>query len=76
MIFATPIMWQLSSLNGADIFADVNPVYHLIELVRAPMLGTAPEFQSWLVAGSLAIVGSVLAATLLVRKSRRIVFWL
>jgi len=76
MIFATPIMWPVSSLGGADIIADVNPVYHLIELVRAPMLGTTPELRSWLVAVSLAIVGSALATTLLVRKSKRIVFWL
>jgi len=31
---------------------------------------------SWLAAIGLAIVGSVLAAALMVRASRRIVFWL
>jgi ABC-type polysaccharide/polyol phosphate export permease len=76
MLFATPIMWPVSSLHGAAIIAEVNPLYHLIELVRAPMLGTAPALRSWLIAGGLAIFGSVLATALLVSKSRRIVFWL
>jgi ABC-type polysaccharide/polyol phosphate export permease len=76
MMFATPIMWLASSLGNARIVAEVNPVYHLIEIVRAPMLGAAPELRSWLVACGLATVGSLFAAGLLVVKSRRIVFWL
>jgi ABC-type polysaccharide/polyol phosphate export permease len=76
LMFATPIMWVVSSLSGAEIIAEVNPAYHLIELVRAPMLGAAPEPLSWLVSIAMALAGSALATALLVRKSRRIVFWL
>lgn len=76
MMFATPIMWTVTSLGNAKIVAEINPIYHLIEIVRSPMLGSAPEFRSWLVAGALAAVGSLLATGLLVSKSRRIVFWL
>jgi ABC-type polysaccharide/polyol phosphate export permease len=76
MMFATPIMWTVGSLGNATIVAEVNPIYHLIEIVRSPMLGAAPELLSWLVACGLAVAGSVLATFLLVRKSRRIVFWL
>ena len=75
-MFATPIMWNVSALGDGRIVAEVNPVYHLIEITRAPLLGMAPEPRSWLVACGLAIVGSVLAIALMVRASRRIVFWL
>lgn len=75
-MFATPIMWTVSSLGDAKMVAEINPVYHLIEITRAPLLGVAPEPQSWLVACGLAVIGSVLAIALLVRTSRRIVFWL
>lgn len=75
-MFATPIMWPVSSLGKDTIIAEMNPIYHLIEIVRAPMLGVAPEMQSWLVAIGMAIAGSMLATALLVSKSRRIVFWL
>ncbi len=76
MMFATPIMWPVSLLDGAAIIAEINPLYHLLEIVRAPMLGTAPELQSWLITSGMAIAGSLFAAALLVSKARRIVFWL
>jgi homopolymeric O-antigen transport system permease protein len=75
-MFATPIMWNVNALGDSKIVAEVNPVYHLIEITRAPLLGTAPELVSWLVASGLAVLGSLLAIALMVRASRRIVFWL
>jgi ABC-type polysaccharide/polyol phosphate export permease len=75
-MFATPIMWTVSALGDDKFVAELNPVYHLIEITRAPLLGMAPEPHSWLVAGALAVVGSALAVALMVRASRRIVFWL
>jgi ABC-type polysaccharide/polyol phosphate export permease len=75
-MFATPIMWNVNALGDSKIVAEVNPVYHLIEITRAPLLGMAPEPRSWLVACGLAVVGSALAIALMVRSSRRIVFWL
>ena len=75
-MFATPIMWPISSLGDARIVAEVNPVYHLVEVFRAPLLGQTPELASWLVAIGLLLVGSCLAVALMVRASRRIVFWI
>ena len=74
-MFATPIMWLKSSLGADTYIAEINPLYHLIEILRAPMLGMAPQLLSWLVCSGLAIVGSAFAIGLLVSKSRRIVFW-
>jgi ABC-type polysaccharide/polyol phosphate export permease len=75
-MFATPIMWPISSLGNGRIFAEINPIYHLIEIARAPLLGDMPERLSWLVSGGMAVVGSLIAVALLVRTSRRIVFWI
>jgi ABC-type polysaccharide/polyol phosphate export permease len=76
MMFCTPIMWPVNSLGGRAVLAEINPAYHLIELVRQPMLGLAPDPRSWLVAAAVGVVGSTLAVWLLVNKARRIVFWL
>jgi len=75
-MFATPIMWQISSLDDAKIIAEINPIYHLIEITRAPLLGETPALLSWLFSIGLLLVGSALATALLVRASRRIVFWI
>jgi ABC-type polysaccharide/polyol phosphate export permease len=75
-IFATPIMWPVSALGERAFIADFNPIYHLIELVRAPLLGQAPATLSWVVALGAAALGLLLAALLLRRVERRIVYWL
>jgi ABC-type polysaccharide/polyol phosphate export permease len=74
--FATPILWRAESLGDKWLIADVNPMHHLIELVRAPLLGKAPEIWSWLVAIALLVVGLAAAVLLFRRVSRRIVYWL
>jgi lipopolysaccharide transport system permease protein len=76
MLFATPIMWPISALGPASIIAHVNPLYHLIEVVRAPMLGNAPSMLSWIAAVACAIGGWAIAVLLLRRATRRLVFWL
>lgn len=75
-VFATPIMWPVSALGDHTLVADLNPIYHLIELVRAPLQGQAPEALSWIVAIAAGFAGCVLAALLLRRVERRIVYWL
>jgi len=75
LIFATPIMWMVGSARSLQLVADFNPAYHLIELVRAPFLGMAPQPLSWIVGIGMAIIGWGLAAALLVRTARRIVYW-
>jgi len=70
-------MWQISALgNDRRFIADINPMYHLIELMRAPLLGETPSALSWVVALGVAAAGLLLAALLLRRVDRRIVYWL
>jgi lipopolysaccharide transport system permease protein len=76
MMFATPIMWMVGSAENLRLVADANPAYHLIEVVRAPALGMAPQALSWIVVISMTIVGWGLASALMVSKARRIVYWL
>ena len=75
-IFATPVMWQVSSLRDKTLIADINPLYHWLELVRGPLLGEVPSTLSWIVSIASAVLGTVLALLLLRRASRRIAYWL
>jgi ABC-2 type transport system permease protein len=75
LMFATPIMWPVSSLGEATWIANINPLYHVIELVRAPLLGSEPGLLSWAVAIGTLVLGSALSLKLLDRASNRVVFW-
>jgi ABC-2 type transport system permease protein/lipopolysaccharide transport system permease protein len=74
--FSTPIMWQANALGDDPLMAELNPLYHLIELVRAPLLGQQPEPLSWLVAAALIVLGAIGTMALFRRVSQQIVYWL
>ena len=74
--FATPIMWPVSALGDQTYIAELNPLYHLIEIVRAPLLGQYPPTNSWIVTTLMAIFGMMAAGWLVNRAARRVVFWL
>jgi ABC-type polysaccharide/polyol phosphate export permease len=76
LFFATPVMWPVSLLGESTYIAEINPFHHFVDIVRAPMLGTAPAMLSWMVAAATVTAGFVVAAALLRRASRRLVFWL
>jgi ABC-type polysaccharide/polyol phosphate export permease len=75
-MFATPIMWPVSAIPDARFIANINPFFHLIELVRAPLLGQVAEPLSWIVVSGMCIVGYGAAAAALTRASPRLVYWL
>jgi len=74
--FVTPIFWDKPMLQHRKWIADINPFYHMIEIVRAPILGRAPELLSWEVSGGMAVLFVVLGVTLFTRYRHRIIFWL
>jgi len=74
-IFATPVMWQVSNLRGKTLIADLNPLYHWLELVRGPLTGELPSTSSWIASIASAVLGITLAVLLLRRVSRRIAYW-
>jgi ABC-type polysaccharide/polyol phosphate export permease len=75
-VFATPIMWPISSLGDNHFIANINPFYHLIEVVRGPLSGEAPQLLSWEFTVIADVLGIALATWLLERTRRKIVYWL
>jgi lipopolysaccharide transport system permease protein len=78
VFYLTPIMWMPKHLpeQTALYLLDLNPVYHLIEIVRAPLLGDLPSQLNWEVSIALALLGWTLALVVYGRYKRRIAYWL
>ncbi len=76
--YVTPIIWMPNALNprSANLLVDTNPVYHLIQLVRAPILGSSPTVLNWGVSILIAILGSCLALWFFGKYKKRIAYWL
>ncbi|TPI38559.1 ABC transporter permease [Mesorhizobium sp. B3-1-9] len=78
MMYLTPVMWMARTLPEgiSHLFLDLNPFYHLISVVRDPLLGGVPFATSWVVCIALAVVGWIVALLLFGRYRHRIPYWL
>ena len=78
LFYLTPIMWMPQSLPkaAAVYLLDFNPAYHLLEIVRAPLLGHLPSAVNWGVSGAMAVSGWAVAVLVYGRCRRRIAYWL
>ena len=75
--FLTPIIWTAAFLPArSQGFLLFNPFFHLIEIVRAPLLGQSPSWLNWIGALGTAIVGCAGVLVLYGRYRRRIPYWL
>lgn len=77
---ATPIIWMPNAegVRGATMstYLAVNPIYHVLEPVRAAILGySAPELN-WIVSSIAACAGMIVATFVYKRYSQRIVMWM
>ena len=73
---ATPIIWTPALLPGRAWVLEFNPFHHLLEVVRAPLLGEVPAPGSWVAVGTMTVAGWAGALALYVRCRGRIAYWL
>jgi ABC-type polysaccharide/polyol phosphate export permease len=73
--FVTPIFWFPRLLPEGSWVVTINPIAHLIDLVRSPLLGHFPQFVSWGGALLTLLTSTVIAVVVYQRKSGRIAFW-
>src|SRR5262245_26772007 len=74
--FLSPIIWVPSILSHRTRVADYNPVYHLVELFRAPLMEARIPVASFIVCILTALAGSLLCWALLARYRHRVAYWI
>ncbi|MCU0836437.1 MAG: ABC transporter permease [Chromatiaceae bacterium] len=75
MFFITPVIWRPSMLPDRALLLDLNPFYHLIEIVRAPMLGMPPQWENWVAALLITLAGWAATLVLFATYRWRIAYW-
>ena len=75
IFFMTPIMWKPELLGSKSVLMTFNPFYHLVEIVRAPLLGQVPSAENYIALGLISMANFLLAAVLFVRFRARISYW-
>ncbi|WP_293905333.1 ABC transporter permease [Phenylobacterium sp.] len=75
-IFMTPVFWPADKFGAHRAVLDFNPFYHLLQAVRAPLLGQAVAPLSYIVLVTMAVVGWTFTFAIFARTRRRIVHYL
>jgi lipopolysaccharide transport system permease protein len=76
--YLSPIIWmpQLLPTRASIYVLDANPFYHLIEIVRAPLIGLLPSALNWKVCIASAMAGWFFTILFYGRFRSRIAYWL
>ncbi len=78
LMFVTPIFWSPEQISGraSALLVDLNPLVHYIEVIRKPLLGTAPSALNWQVVIFGTVAGWLFTLFVFSRFRRRVAYWL
>ncbi|MFD4180071.1 ABC transporter permease [Rhodococcus sp. NPDC058514] len=78
----TPIMWTTQSLEdqggtAADRvkLAELNPLFHYLDIIRAPMIGQPQDAYHWYIVLAITVVGWAVALLALRKYRARVPYW-
>ncbi|NIH86064.1 ABC transporter permease [Amycolatopsis granulosa] len=83
LFYLTPIVWPIDQLKSgaregvswAEPIIKLNPIYHFVQILRAPLIGQAVSVWSWVAVGGITIVGWLLALVAMRNYRARVSYW-
>ncbi|KAA9166872.1 ABC transporter permease [Amycolatopsis acidicola] len=85
LFYMTPIVWPIDQLYGHGArsgmaswvvpIVHLNPFYHYVQILRAPLIGQAVNPWSWVVVGGITVVGWALALLAMRNYRARVSYW-
>jgi lipopolysaccharide transport system permease protein len=76
VFFVTPIMWKPELLQNRSYVVEFNPFFHLIEVVRAPLLGTMPSRNNYFAVLLITLINLAVSGAFFTRFRSRISYWI
>ena len=73
--FLTPIVWKREMLSADSLVTTLNPLFHLIHIVQAPLLGQIPSATSWAASAAMLLAGGSFTFWFFARYRSRIAYW-
>lgn len=76
IFFITPVIWRPEMLPSRALLLVLNPLYHMVEIIRAPLLGSTPSAENWAAVILISILGSALTLVFYSAYRWRIAYWI
>jgi len=74
--YVTPIVWTVEQLPQHSAIITYNPFFYFVDIVRSPLLGTAPGASTWIVVAAGAALGNAVCLAVWPRIRGRIAYWI
>jgi ABC-type polysaccharide/polyol phosphate export permease len=74
--FMTPIIYRPEVLGNRAWIAELNPLHHLIEVVRTPIVAEVLPVASWTFLAFFTLGGSLVTFVVFARARARVPYWL
>lgn len=74
-LFISPVFYRPDYLPISQHVLWLNPLSHLIEMMRAPLLGYSLPGFVWIVNFGMLVIGAICTLWLFKRERQRIPFW-
>jgi ABC-type polysaccharide/polyol phosphate export permease len=77
VFFLTPIFWPMNAITGSHLKLALvlNPFFAALDVMRAPLLGLAPEPSSWPMLLGCTAAGCLGSLAFFIRFRERIAYW-
>ena len=82
LFYVTPIVWMTSTLKdqGEAVasrarIAELNPLYHYMEIVRGPLIGVHVPAYHWFIVIGCTVAGLLIASLAMKRWRFRVSYW-
>jgi ABC-type polysaccharide/polyol phosphate export permease len=76
LFFITPIVFRPGALSSVSWIVNLNPLFYLLEAIRAPLLGQGLSLSLIGLLSVEAIIGWIMAVIFFARVRRRVAFWI
>jgi homopolymeric O-antigen transport system permease protein len=73
--FLTPVFWMPGMLGRHQWAADVNPLFHFLEIIRRPLMGENLPVLSWMVVLAITVAGFTVMFAFFQRYRARVAYW-
>lgn len=76
LFFLTPIIWDVKLVQDhlRRAVAEFNPLYHIIQTIRAPMVGDGIPTHSWTVLLAVTLINALIFMLVFRRANKKIVY--
>jgi ABC-2 type transport system permease protein/lipopolysaccharide transport system permease protein len=75
MFFITPVIWKTSMLPGRALLLELNPFYHMVAIVRDPLIGQPPLVDNWIAVILITLLGWGLTLYFYTGYRWRLTYW-